>query len=317
MVSELEYTEITEGFQLFPTIIELMSKGKNAFNNILLLPNSAMEKALRLANDFHLALDELAVRNDLMPFEFRRETLCPFIQGHDLVVAFGGDGTLIRAGHFSAPSGIPLIGVQSGHLGFLVELSEENWQSLLPRLLSGDFHLEKRMLLKAELHRNGEALFSWDVINDVVLARGSHLRSIEIRVDVQEGYLASYIADGLIVSTATGSTAYAMAAGGPILPPELRNMLLVPISPHLSLERAVVLAEGASVILRTTPDNDAVISVDGSDPIMLLPGDFVKVFSNPQSLDMIRFGEPNYFYHNLARLHYRNPAVKLGPNELP
>lgn len=314
-LSELEYTEITEGFQSFPAIIEHMPKGKYAFSNILLMPNSAMEKALRLANEVHAALDELGARNDLMPFEFRRETLCPFIQGHDLVVAFGGDGTLIRAGHFSAPQGIPLIGVQAGHLGFLVELSEDNWQELLPRLLSGDFHLEKRMLLKAELFRDSEVMCSWDVINDVVIARGAHLRSIEIRVDVQEGYLASYIADGLILATATGSTAYAMAAGGPILPPELRNMLLVPISPHLSLERAVVLAEGASVILRTSPDNDAIISVDGSDPITLLPGDFVKVVSNPQSLDMIRFGAPNYFYHNLARLHYRNPAVKLGPNE--
>ncbi len=313
--SALEYTEIAEGFQLFPTIIELMPKGKNFFKNILLLPNSSIEKALRLADDVHNVLNELGVGNELMPFEFRKETLCPFMQGHDLVVAFGGDGTLIRAGHFSAPHGIPLIGVQAGHLGFLVELSEENWQDLLPRLLSGDFHLERRMMLNAELYRDGKVMCNWDVINDVVIARGAHLRSIEIRVDVQEGYLASYIADGLILATATGSTAYAMAAGGPILPPELRNMLLVPISPHLSLERAVVLAEGASVILRSAPDNDSIISVDGSEPITLLPGDFVKVVSNSKSLDMVRFGAPNYFYHNLARLHYRNPAVKLGPNE--
>ncbi|MEA4811467.1 MAG: NAD(+)/NADH kinase [Anaerolineaceae bacterium] len=292
-----------------------MKKLQKGFKKILLLPNSDMPKALRLADDLHAALARQGLNSYQMPFDFRRESLCPNLKGYDLVIAFGGDGTLIRAGHFSAPLGIPLIGVQAGHLGFLVELNEENWPELLPRLASGEFRLEKRMMLRAELKRQEKITASWDVINDLVIARGVHMRAIEIRVDLQEGYLTSYIADGLIVATATGSTAYAMAAGGPILPPELRNMLLVPIAPHLSLERAVVLAEGAAVILRTSFDKEAVISVDGSEPVPILPGDSVKVFSNPQSLTMVRFGEPNYFYHNLARLRYRNPAVKLGPDE--
>jgi NAD+ kinase len=129
-------------------------------------------------------------------------------------------------------------------------------------------------------------------------------------VDLNEGYMTSYIADGLIISTATGSTAYALAVGGPILPPELRNMLVLPIAPHLSLDRAVVLAEGAEVTLRAQCDHEAVLSVDGMGPVALKPTDFVHIAANPNPLRMVRFGEPNYFYRRLAAMMQNNPILK-------
>ncbi len=239
----------------------------------------------------------------------------PDLSGVDLVIVLGGDGTLLRAGHLCAPLGIPLLGVQAGRLGFLSELTEFSWEAALPRLLAGDFHLEQRMMLLAQLIQDERVRGEWDVINEIVIARGRIVRPIEVRVDLNEGYLTSYIADGLIVATATGSTAYALAVGGPILPPELRNMLLLPIAPHLSLDRAVVLAEGASVVLRAQCDHEAVISVDGTDPIRLHENDAVRVTANQHSLKMVRFGERNYFYRRLATVLHDNPALKQNHHD--
>lgn len=125
----------------------------------------------------------------------------------------------------------------------------------------------------------------------------------------------SYMADGVIVSTATGSTAYALASGGPVLPPELRNMLILPIAPHLSFDRAVVLAEGAEVDLYPTTRLDVVLCVDGMEPVPLKNGDRVHVRANKQSLHMLRFGEPNYFYRDLAAMMQRNPILEMKKND--
>jgi len=171
------------------------------------------------------------------------------------------------------------------------------------------------MMLLAQLIQEERVSGEWDVINEIVVSRGRIVRPIEVRVDLNEGYLTSYIADGLIVATATGSTAYALAVGGPILPPELRNMLLLPIAPHLSLDRAVVLAEGASVLLRAHCDHEAVLSVDGIDPIRLNANDCVRVTANRHSLKMVRFGEPNYFYRRLATVLHDNPALKQNHHD--
>ena len=127
--------------------------------------------------------------------------------------------------------------------------------------------------------------------------------------------MTSYIADGLIVATATGSTAYALSAGGPILPPELRNMLVLPIAPHLSLDRAVVLAEGAVVNLRATSDFEVVLSIDGMTPITIGPENSIRVSANKKSLRMVRFGEANYFYRDLAGLLQRNPILAMENND--
>ena len=207
------------------------------------------------------------------------------------------------------------MGIQAGTLGFLVEVKDDDLTAKLDRLLEGDFRIESRMMLNAELVRDDIVNGRWDVINEIVISRGSDVRPIEVRVDLSEGFLASYKADGLIVSTATGSTAYAFSAGGPILPPELRNMLILPVSPHLSLDRGVVLAEGAKVTLRKKSDNDAILSVDGMRPIYLNNSDRVVVSGNKNSLRMVRFGEPNYFYRDLATVMRLNPILKINKDD--
>jgi NAD+ kinase len=126
---------------------------------------------------------------------------------------------------------------------------------------------------------------------------------------VDERFLATYVADGLIASTPTGSTAYALAAGGPILPPEMRSILLVPIAPHLSIDRAIVLAEGSSVSITVHTEHQAVLSIDGLSPIDLADGDCVNVCAGVHNLKFVRFQDPGYFYRNLTPHMSQNPST--------
>lgn len=283
--------------------------------NILLMPNAAVQKATTLADRISTCLKTYAVEHSTFYYDYEHPTQVPQIEGHDLVIVIGGDGTLLRAGHICAPLDIPLLGVQAGRLGFLTELNEGDIERNLSRLVSADYRLESRMMLQAEFLENGKVKQRWDVINEALVSRGRDARPIEVRVDLNEGYMMSYVADGLIVATATGSTAYGLAAGGPILPPELRNMLVLPIAPHLSLDRAVVLAEGAVVNLRAISDFEVVLSIDGATPLTIGPENSICVTANKKSLLMVRFGEPNYFYRDLAGLLQRNPILAMDSHD--
>jgi NAD+ kinase len=229
------------------------------------------------------------------------ETLRKRVRGgeFDLLIMAGGDGSVLRAGNLCAPSKVPILGVNLGKLGFLIQVEKEEWREFFDKLLNGEAWIENRMMLHAEHVRSGEELGSWDALNEVVVARGQSLRPVRLSASVDGRQLTSYVADGLIASTATGSTAYALAAGGPILPPELRNILLVPIAPHLSVDRAVVLAEGSMVSMQVNGEN-AVLSVDGQPSISLMEDDHVDVRAAEVTAQFVRFGDPGYFYRNLT-----------------
>jgi NAD+ kinase len=228
----------------------------------------------------------------------------------DLMIALGGDGTMLRAGHLCAPVDIPILGINLGRFGFLIEIQKDQWRQTLPLLDQGDYWYECRMMLKADHWRGSERLGTWDVVNEAVVGLGRIKRPVHLDAYVDGHYLASYIADGLIVATPTGSTAYALAAGGPILPPELRNILIVPVAPHLSIDRAVVLAEGSTVSMVVKTGYEAVLSVDGQMPVDLEDGDRVEVRGSAHNMRFVRFQERAYFYGNLAAYLNRNPAAR-------
>jgi NAD+ kinase len=227
----------------------------------------------------------------------------------DLLIALGGDGTMLRAGHLCGPSGIPILGINLGHFGFLMEIRQHQWQEVLPRLLVDEYWLERRMMLCVELSRTREPLGKWEVLNEVVVGRGQTVRPIQLVAEVDGRYLTTYVADALIAATPTGSTAYALAAGGPILPPELRNILLVAVAPHLSIDRAIVLAEGSSVGITVHTDHQAVLSVDGQTPVTLKDGDQVHARASDHTVLFVRFQDPGYFYRNLTPHMEQNPMT--------
>jgi NAD+ kinase len=228
----------------------------------------------------------------------------------DLLIAVGGDGTMLRSGHLCAPHGIPILGINRGRLGFLFQVEDGGWPKMIEQLLAGDYWIEKRMMLRAELIRAGEMLGSWQALNDAVVSRGQFLRPIHVKASVDGQYLTTYVADGLIASTATGSTAYALASGGPILPPELRSILIIPIAPHLSVDRGVVLSEGSKVSITVLSEN-AVLSVDGQIPIGLADDDRVDVHAGEDNVQFIRFGDPGYFYRNLTAHMNQNSIIGM------
>ncbi len=226
----------------------------------------------------------------------------------DVLIAVGGDGTILRAGHLCAPCGVPILGINIGKLGFLIQVKRDTWREKLRQMLDGDYWIENRLMLQVELFRAGEIQGTWHALNEAVVSRGQYLNPVHIAASVDGLQLTTYVADGLIASTATGSTAYALAAGGPILPPELRNILIVPIAPHLSIDRAVVLAERSSVSI-TVQSANAVLSVDGQTPIGLDADDRVDIHSAEYSAKLVRFGDLDYFYRNLRAHMDQNPSI--------
>lgn len=227
----------------------------------------------------------------------------------DLVIALGGDGTMLRAGHLCAINHIPLLGINRGHFGFLTEVDKTQYAAMLPRLFSGEYRIEERSMLRAEKIHKGKSTATWDVINDVVVCRGSVVRPIHLNAYVDHHLLASYVADGLIVATPTGSTAYALAVGGPILAPELHSNVIVPVAPHLSPEQAVVLPGDACVEIEVLNHHQAVLSIDGQNPVLLDPGDIVTATGSPFTLQFIRFKEPSDFYSHITRFMEHNPSA--------
>ena len=227
----------------------------------------------------------------------------------DLFIVIGGDGTMLRAGRLAAPLSLPILGINMGRLGFLMEVQQNEWREILPRLLEGDYWLERRMMLRAEHWRANEQLGAWDVVNEAVISRGQIVRPVHITTEVDGSFLTTYVADGLIAATPTGSTGYALAAGGPILPPNIRNILIIPVAPHLSVDRAVVLAEGSSVCITVYTTHQAVLSVDGQSPLTMADGDRVRISASEHALCFVHFQDPGYFYRNLTSHMNQNPST--------
>jgi len=227
----------------------------------------------------------------------------------DVLIALGGDGTMLRAGHLCAPEDVPILGINLGGLGFLIEIQREAWQPALDQLLEGRFWLETRMMLTAEHVRAGKSLGRWDVLNECVIGRGEMVRPVRLTAVIDGHHLTTYVADALIAATPTGSTAYALAAGGPILPPVLRNILLVPVAPHLSVDRAIVLHEGSQVRITVRTDHQASLSMDGQEPVSLEDRDAVVVHASEDVVRFVRFQEPDYFYRNLTSRMDQNPSA--------
>ena len=287
-----------------------MSEKNYKFDRIAIAVHPYNQEAYSLAEEIGASLEEegKTVLLGRMDESALREGISSSNQ--DLLIALGGDGTMLRAGHISAVAKVPILGINLGRYGFLTEIQRDEWQGALLRVMAGDFWVEERMMLQSILYRDEQEIGKWDALNDAVISRGATIRPIQLKIFINEKHLSTIIADAIIASTATGSTAYAMAAGGPILSPELRNVILVPVAPHLSIEQTLVLSENVLVSVFVNTSHQAVISIDGQPPIDLINDDKIEIKASDDSVRFIRFKDPGYFYRNLIPYMDQNPSIK-------
>ncbi len=227
----------------------------------------------------------------------------------DMLIALGGDGTMLRVGRTGAFKGQPVLGINFGRLGFLVEVQPDEWQSALERVIKGQYRIEERMMLHASHCQDGAVMRSYEALNEVVVGRGVVFRPIRLQTFVDNEPLTTYVADGLIAATPTGSTAYALAAGGPVLPPEARNILLVPISPHISFDRSVVLPPETMIEVIVRTDHEAVFSIDGQTSRPLQDRDSLRIRISQNVARFVRLMPPTHFYQTLADRMAQNPSA--------
>ncbi len=228
---------------------------------------------------------------------------------YSLIIALGGDGTMLRAGKLGAPVQVPVMGINLGHFGFLIETQKNEWRERLDALLDGMWEIDSRMMIRAEHYRKDRKLDSWEILNDLVLARALSIRPIHLCVHINDIELAEYVADGLILATATGSTAYSQSVGGPILRPDMRNMLLIPVAPNLCVDRCLVLPDTDTVSFTLTGNVEAIVSPDGYPGASLEIGDCVLARASEHSARFVRFGDKGLFYRNITRYMQRNPTI--------
>jgi NAD+ kinase len=217
--------------------------------------------------------------------------------GTDLLICLGGDGTLLRAARSVIPHEVPILGVNMGRLGFLAELRAPDLLERLPAVVAGKCRVEQRAMLQANVPSWGA---TYHALNDVVVGRASVGRPVYVDVAIDGTRLAVHRCDALIVATATGSTAYSLSAGGPILHPESRDVVLTPVSSHLATARPLVLPPEADLHLTVSAEMPAMLSVDGQVDRTMTTGESVGVSLSPYVARFVRFSTPEEQYARLA-----------------
>jgi NAD+ kinase len=222
----------------------------------------------------------------------------------DLALVVGGDGTMLGIGRQLAPFGVPLIGINQGRLGFITDIPLGSFRTALAPMLQGQFEEDHRSLIHARVLRDGHCVFDALAMNDVVVNRGATSGMVELRVQVDGRFVANQRADGLIIATPTGATAYALSAGGPILHPSIPGWVLVPIAPHTLSNRPIVLANATEIAIEVVAGRDASASFDTQSLASLLHGDRIVV---TRSEHHVRFLHPkgwSYFDTLRQKLHW-------------
>jgi NAD+ kinase len=220
--------------------------------------------------------------------------------GVDLLIAMGGDGTVLRATRIAIPHGIPILTVAMGRLNFMAELTPETMYEGLDMLLERGGWLDQRSLIQVVLHRNGEAVAVFTALNEAVISRGDISRIVTVEVLLDNIPLTTYRADGVLVATATGSSAYALSAGGPIVDPRSRALILVPVAAHLTAIPAMVLHEDTVVSLRVACCRHATLAVDGRENIAVAEGDEICISRSSKICTFVRVYPHTHFYASLV-----------------
>ncbi|NKJ68696.1 NAD(+) kinase [Vibrio chemaguriensis] len=240
-----------------------------------------------------------AILDDIPQSQFA--SLVELGKNADLAIVVGGDGNMLGAARILSRFDVPVIGVNRGNLGFLTDLNPDEFQASLQAVLDGEYIEEERFLLEAEVHRHGQIKSHNAALNEAVLHPGQIAHMIEFEVYIDESFAFSLRADGLIVSTPTGSTAYALSGGGPILSPSLNAISLVPMFPHTLSSRPLVVDGKRRIKLVVSPENRGTqeVSCDGQVSLPVSPGDEIHIYQSPNVLKLIH--PKDYSYYHVLR----------------
>jgi NAD+ kinase len=214
----------------------------------------------------------------------------------EAVLVLGGDGTMLSVNRLVAGKGIPILGINLGSLGFLTEVSKENVYRAVEKMLSGGCKVEERLMLKAKIGRGAKTIADYLVLNDVVITKGALARIIDLETFIDKTYVTTFKADGLIISTPTGSTAYSLSAGGPILYPTLESIVLTPICSHTLTNRPIVLPDHVSIEIRLKSlSEDVFLTLDGQTGCSLKPDDVIEICKAEHKAQLLVHGDRGYF----------------------
>ncbi|MEA2086806.1 MAG: NAD(+)/NADH kinase [Candidatus Caldatribacteriota bacterium] len=229
----------------------------------------------------------------------KEELNCPiekFLKEVDLIISLGGDGTLLRAARLAAGEDIPVFGVNLGGLGFLTQIGINDLEKSLEKLYQGRYFLDERMMLNCTVKRKEEEIEKFTALNDVVIGKGAFARIICLATYINNDYVITYSADGLVVSTSTGSTAYSLSAGGPIVNPNINSIILTPICPHTLSARPLIIGENDQVkIVLESSEEKVMVTIDGQEGFVLKSKDEVIIKKSDHKARLITFKEKSFY----------------------
>ncbi|MFN7096418.1 MAG: NAD(+) kinase [Gammaproteobacteria bacterium] len=227
----------------------------------------------------------------------------------DLIIVVGGDGSLLGAARYAVQNDVPVLGINRGTLGFLADIKPDDIESKIGDILAGNYLEEKRFLLNTTIHHDNKVLARYDALNDVVLMPGDIPHMIEFDIFINEQFMCSQKADGIIVTTPTGSTAYALSGGGPILHPKLDALALVPVFPHKLSSRPIVVNGDSVIKIVIKPQNESApkVSCDSQERVAVPAGGYIRIVKKPQQLRLIHPVGYNYFETLRSKLGWETP----------
>lgn len=230
----------------------------------------------------------------------------------DLIVVLGGDGTLLNVARQASCNGVPLFGINMGHLGFLTETEVSDMFASLERVVAGDYTIEKRLMLEAFIENEAERTKNFIALNDIVVAKGNFSRLITYSIYINNNFVDLYSGDGIIVSSPTGSTAYSLSAGGPIVAPDVEVLLVTPVCPHTLHSRSILVSNKDLVRIELGKNHktDIILTVDGQSGIKINPGDIVTVKRSRYYANLVKLNNRSFFDVLRAKMSERRDNYK-------
>ncbi|MDQ0337718.1 NAD+ kinase [Caldalkalibacillus uzonensis] len=273
--------------------------------------NRGKPKALIVARELIPHLEKRGIRvcleQRVAAYLDRQDLSVPyhdFDKHADILFVFGGDGTILGIARDFAPYDLPILGINLGNLGFLSEAEPDDLPEVVDALLEGRYETEDRMMLQADLIRNGEKIETWHALNDIGIAKGSYSRMITCKIFMQNKVMNTLFGDGLIISSPTGSTAYSMSAGGPILAPNMKALLITPVCPHSLTARPIILSADEEITIEVSATHQEIgLSVDGQIGYQLEVFDQIRIRRSPYSTTLIKWKDRAFFDVIRAKFH--------------